>query len=91
MSDPKPEITVYATRWCGDCMMAKHVLKKQGVPFRLIDIDDDPTAADVVQRINGGMKTVPTILFPDGSVLVEPGRRQLEAALDHYRQTPPAA
>lgn len=84
-------ITVYATRWCGDCMLAKHVLKEQGVPYSLIDIDAEPEAAEIVQRLNGGMQTVPTIIFPDGSVLVEPNRRQLEAALAPFRLEPPAA
>jgi mycoredoxin len=29
--------------------------------------------------VNKGMQSVPTIIFPDGSVLVEPGPRQLAA------------
>ena len=72
-------------------MLAKHVLKQQGIPYTLVDIDREPGAAEEVQRLNGGMKSVPTILFPDGTVLVEPSRRQLESALEPYRQSPPAA
>jgi len=74
-------IKVYATTWCGDCKMAKHVLDERQVEYEYIDIDLAPEAAALVQEINGGFRTVPTILFPDGRVLVEPSRLELEAAL----------
>ena len=74
-------IKVYATTWCGDCKMAKHVLDAQHVAYEYIDIDLAPEAAEIVQRLNGGFRSVPTILFPDGRVLVEPTRLELEAAL----------
>jgi len=63
-------IKVYATTWCGDCRMAKHVLDSREIAYEYIDIDLAPEAAALVQRINGGFRTVPTILFPDGRVLV---------------------
>ena len=92
VTDPTPDqITVYATRWCGDCMLAKHVLKQMDIPYRLVDIDETPGAAAEVERLNGGMKSVPTILLPGGEVLVEPNRRQLEVALAPYRNATPAA
>ena len=74
-------IKVYATTWCGDCKMAVHVLNERQVEYEYINIDDSPEAAKLVQEINGGFRTVPTILFPDGRILVEPSRRELEAAL----------
>ncbi|HEY8760285.1 MAG TPA: glutaredoxin domain-containing protein [Candidatus Dormibacteraeota bacterium] len=74
-------IKVYATTWCGDCRMAKHVLDSQQIAYEYIDIDLAPEAAEIVQRINGGFRSVPTILFPDGRVLVEPTRIELEEAL----------
>ncbi len=72
---------MYSTSWCGDCKMARHVLDSNNVAYELIDIDSVPGAAELVQSMNGGYRTVPTILFPDGRVLVEPSRRQLEAAI----------
>ncbi|MHB8688445.1 MAG: glutaredoxin family protein [Candidatus Dormibacteraceae bacterium] len=72
---------VYTTTWCGDCKMAKKVLEDAGVDFEEIDLDRDPAAVPTVLAINGGYRTVPTILFPDGRVLVEPSRRELRAAL----------
>jgi mycoredoxin len=72
---------MYTAAWCGDCRLAKHVLDAKGVAYELIDIETVPGAAELVQKINGGYRTIPTILFPDGRVLVEPSRRQLEAAI----------
>ena len=74
-------IKVYATTWCGDCRMARHVLDSRSIAYEYIDIDLAPEAAELVQRLNGGFRTVPTILFPDGRVLVEPTRIELEEAL----------
>lgn len=75
------EITVYSTSWCGDCKVAKAVLDRRGITYRWVDIDREPEAIEAVLRLNGGYRTVPTIVFPDGRVLVEPSRRQLEEAL----------
>lgn len=74
-------ILLYGTAWCGDCHMAKRILDEQGVGYEFIDIDREPGAADEVLRRNRGLRSVPTIIFPDGSVLVEPSRRELLAAL----------
>ncbi len=74
-------ITVYATAWCGDCKLAKHVLDEASAEYRWVDIDQVPGAADYVQKINGGLRSVPTILFPDGRVLVGPSRAELKQAL----------
>jgi len=74
-------ITVYGTRSCGDCHVATAVLEAEGASYRWIDLDRDPAAAEAVIAINGGYRSVPTILFPDGRVLIEPSRRELSAAL----------
>ena len=74
-------LTMYSATWCGDCQMAKAVLDRAGVDYEQIDIDRHPEAVEIVLAINGGHRTVPTIVFPDGRVLVEPGRGELLAAL----------
>lgn len=73
------KIRMYVTTWCGDCRMAKRWFDAHGVAYDAIDIEKDEQAAREVLRLNGGMRSVPTILFPDGSVLVEPSPRQLAA------------
>lgn len=75
------EVVVYSTTWCPDCRRAKRVFASMGVPYREINIETHPDGARIVQALNSGMKSVPTIIFPDGSVLVEPSARELEAKL----------
>ncbi|MEL7562252.1 glutaredoxin domain-containing protein [Dehalogenimonas sp. 4OHTPN] len=75
------EIIMYGTTWCPDCVRAKSVFKQLGVTYKWIDIATDAGAAAEVERINKGFKSVPTILFPDGAVLVEPSRVELENKL----------
>ena len=72
---------MYTTARCGDCTMAKAVLDRAGVVYEEIDIDQDSGAAEAVLAINGGYRTVPTILLTDGRVLVEPSRQALLSAL----------
>ncbi|HZC76574.1 MAG TPA: glutaredoxin family protein [Ktedonobacterales bacterium] len=82
--DTTPDIVMFSTRWCGDCRRAKRLFDALGVPFTEINIDEDRAAAARVMRLNDGMRSVPTILFPDGSVLVEPSNAALEAKLAAY-------
>jgi mycoredoxin len=79
MSEDK--IKVYGTTWCPDCMRAKRVLSEKSVDFDWIDISNDATARVYVEKVNKGNRSVPTIVFPDGSVLVEPSNRTLEDKL----------
>jgi mycoredoxin len=79
------QITMYGTRWCPDCRRAKQVLDRYNIPFTWVDIEDDAAAMEYVQRVNGGYRSVPTIVFPDGSVLVEPGNAALEEKLEEIK------
>lgn len=78
MSD---SIKVYTTAWCPDCIAAKSVLKSMNVEFEEINIEEVAGAADIVIQINEGNRTVPTILFPDGSFLSEPRITELRQKL----------
>jgi mycoredoxin len=71
------EITMYSTTWCPDCRRAQKVFKDAGVHYRSIDIEQDEAAAEEVERLNNGNRSVPTIVFPDGSRLVEPSNAEL--------------
>ncbi len=73
------KIKMYVTTWCGDCRFAKRWLDAHGIAYEAINIEKDEDAAELVMRVNGGMQSVPTIVFPDGSVLVEPSARELAA------------
>ncbi len=74
-------ITVYGTFWCPDCERSKRFLGKHLVCYDWVDIDQDDQARQLVENINHGKRSVPTLVFPDGSVLVEPSDAQLAAKL----------
>ena len=79
---PEDQITVYGTDWCGDCRRAVNYLKQNQIPFTWINIDNNQAAELYVLKINQGYRSVPTILFSDGSVLVEPSNEQLAAKIN---------
>jgi mycoredoxin len=70
-------IIVYATSWCGDCRRAKKFMDEHGIAYELVDIDHNAGAEAFVKQVNRGNRSVPTIVFPDGSILVEPRTSQL--------------
>jgi glutaredoxin-like protein len=75
-------ITVYSADWCGDCRRSKRLLAKLNVEYKLIDVETDLTAADKVREINGGMQSIPVIVFDDGTHLTEPSDDALTAKLE---------
>ena len=77
----KDQITMYGADWCGDCRRSKRLLEELNVEYTLIDTDADPTAADKVIEINGGAKSIPVIVFSDGTHLTEPSDNDLKAKL----------
>ncbi len=81
------DIVMYTTGWCSDCRRAKRVFAALNVPYREVDIEEDEESVELVMRINRGAKSVPTIVFPDGSVLVEPSNAVLEGKLAEYGGT----
>ena len=74
-------ITIYATEWCWDCRRARKFFDQHGIAYQWVDIDDDPKAEAYVKQANRGMRSVPTICFPDGAVLVEPSDDELRKKL----------
>ncbi|MCB9420833.1 MAG: NrdH-redoxin [Ardenticatenaceae bacterium] len=76
------KIIVYSTSWCPDCHRAKYILGEYGINYIDIDVETDDAALSFVKQINGGRRVVPTIIFPDGSILVEPSNSELAAKLD---------
>ena len=74
-------IRVYGTAWCPNCVRAKQVLAKHLVQYDWTDISNDEKARAYVEQVNRGNRSVPTIVFPDGSVLVEPSNAELEKKL----------
>jgi mycoredoxin len=76
---------MYSTTWCSDCRRSRKLLDSLGVAYVDVDIEQDPEAEALVIELNNGMRSVPTIVFPDGSFLTEPSNVALNeklAALD---------
>ena len=77
----QPEITVYGTNWCPDCGRAKRILDEGQISYRWVDIDKDREGEKFVIQTNHGNRSVPTIVFADGSILVEPSNAELSEKL----------
>ncbi len=75
------EIIMYGTTWCGDSRRARRFFDEHNIPYRFIDIDQDLEARRYVEEVNHGFRSVPTIIFPDGSMLVEPSAAKLAEKL----------
>ena len=74
-------IAMYGAPWCPDCKRAKQFLNEQRTPYEWHDIEEDEEAREYVRRVNNGKQIIPTILFPDGSILVEPSNADLAEKL----------
>jgi mycoredoxin len=72
---------MYAADWCGDCRRSKRLLAELNVPYTLIDVDADESAAEKVITINNGMRSIPVIVFDDGTHLTEPSDAALKEKL----------
>jgi glutaredoxin-like protein len=75
---PEPQIRMFGTRYCPDCARAKQVFNKHNIEYDWVDIEQDKDAVAFVQNVSKGFKSVPTIVFPDGSILIEPSNAELE-------------
>ncbi len=75
------KLILYGSAHCGDCYRSKRFLDSHHVPYEWVEIDNDPASIALVERINRGYQSVPTIVFSDGSILTEPSNRQLAEKL----------
>ncbi|MBK9943531.1 MAG: glutathione S-transferase N-terminal domain-containing protein [Kouleothrix sp.] len=74
-------ITLYGTSWCSDCRRALRVLDQHQITYQYINIERDDAARRYVEQVNDGNQSVPTIVFPDGSIMVEPSSSALAQKL----------
>ncbi len=75
--DKDAQIIMYTTSWCSDCYRAKYLLDEYGVPYVNIDVEENPEGLAFVLQVNDGRRVVPTIVFPDKTILVEPSNALL--------------
>ena len=72
------KIVMYSTQYCSDCLRAKAFFEANDIPYVRILLEDNHEATEFVMKVNRGFRSVPTIIFPDGSVLVEPSWQELQ-------------
>ena len=79
-------VTMYTTTWCGYCFRLKKLMQREGIAFAEVDIEADESAADIVMSANGGNRTVPTLVFADGTALTNPSLEQVKSQLEQASQ-----
>ncbi|MGE0600602.1 MAG: FAD-dependent oxidoreductase [Dehalococcoidia bacterium] len=75
------DIIVYGAPWCPDCKRSKKFLAEHRVPYDWVDIDADQDGLRRVEEMQGGGRSIPTIVFPGGDVLTEPSDEELARKL----------
>ncbi len=83
-SDFTPEagsITMFSTTWCGYCKRLKKMLDSEGIGYTEINIENTPGTPELVEQLNGGNQTVPTVIFPDGTAATNPSLTEVKARL----------
>lgn len=73
--------TIYGADWCGDCRRAKRWFEHNEIAFTWVDLEANPEKIDEVVRYNNGRKSIPVVVFPDGTHLTEPADAELAAKL----------
>lgn len=75
------KFTMYTTTWCGYCRRLKGQLDREGIAFDVVDIEEQPEAAEIVESANNGNQTVPTVVYVDGTAHTNPSIAQVKAKL----------
>jgi glutaredoxin-like protein len=91
MSEATPLIKFYGAMWCGDTRRARAWLDQHNIAYQWIDIEKDKDAEAFVKSVNNGFRSIPTIVFPDGSYLTEPSNSKLEEHVRKLGLLPPSA
>lgn len=80
-TENKAEVVVYGAMWCGDCRRAKRFFDTNGVAYQWFDVEQQPELMDEVMRLSDGRQSIPVIVFPDKSILIEPNNGELAEKL----------
>ena len=75
------QVTMYSTPWCGYCHRLQGQMDREGIAYDVVDIEQHPEAAELVERVNDGNQTVPTLVYSDGSAQTNPSVFQVKEKL----------
>jgi mycoredoxin len=73
--------TMYSTPWCGYCHRLRSQLDREGIDYDVVDIEQHPEAASLVESVNNGNQTVPTLVYSDGTAQTNPSLKQVQEKL----------
>ncbi len=85
MSQSPQNIVMYGAQWCGDCHRAKAILDIQGIDYEYRNTDDSDVNHEML-AITHGRFEIPTLLFPDGTVVQNPDNAALLALIKPLTQ-----
>jgi mycoredoxin len=71
-------VTMYTTPWCGYCHRLKGQMDRAGLAYDIVDIEEQPHAAELVEQVNNGNQTVPTLVYADGTAHTNPSLVQVQ-------------
>ncbi|TRZ54905.1 MAG: mycoredoxin [Streptomycetaceae bacterium] len=77
--------TMYSTTWCGYCTRLKNQLAELNITFNEINIEEVPGTAEIVETVNGGNRTVPTLVYSDGTAMTNPSAKQVAEKLESLK------
>ncbi|WP_086843675.1 glutaredoxin domain-containing protein [Amycolatopsis kentuckyensis] len=75
------KLTVYGASWCPDVKRSRALLDREGVEYSYVDVEADADAERRVRELQDGARRIPTIVWEDGSFLVEPSDAELSSRL----------
>ncbi|MFM1837896.1 MAG: hypothetical protein RLZZ327_770 [Actinomycetota bacterium] len=76
-----PDVTMYTTTWCGYCKRLKRMMQDDRINFVEVDIEQTPGTAEIVEKVNNGNQTVPTLVFTDGTAMTNPSLAKVKEKL----------
>jgi len=71
------KIIIYGAMWCPDTLRALSFMNQNKIDFEFRDINEDEENTKFVNETNNGKTIIPTIIFPDGTILTEPSNSEL--------------
>ena len=74
-------VTMYSTQWCGYCHRLRSQLDREGISYEVVDIERVPDAAFIVEQVNRGNQTVPTLVYSDGTAQTNPSVADVRSKL----------
>jgi thioredoxin reductase (NADPH) len=83
-------VRVLGHRWSPESHAARDFLARNQVPYRWIDLEQDPQAVDLQKLTGIAEPRYPVVLFPDGTVLEQPTTQEIaeKAGLRGHAEVP---